>query len=488
VAANGLDALSILEGDIRGFYVRNAGRESLFFIIIALIQIFTKSYVAMYLASAIVGIGTVIANYFVSRKIWGIKIAALSSFLLATNFYHLHYSRLGYRTILMPLIILGATFVIWRLQKTDWSRKWSIGLGVIMGIGAYTYLSFRTLLLAVILTLFWAVFINKKNRKKILKTLGIATITGLTVAIPLFVEYAQNPGFISGRSGEVVETSSLFENIIKTASTLGWGGDPEFQYNIPGRPIINPLLGIFFGIGVISMLQKIYNSGGKNLTYLFMLLAFGSQLGIIAVTDRVPHMLRSVGITGVMFIIIALGMRSSWRWLNDVRPEIFAKLRYFWLIVLGSLLIFITGFNSYDYFVNWANQENLTRSEFFTDYIALGEYLNDEEGFNIYEKEKDVYIVSTYYRDGEPELNYYQMQTTDYILEAPNNPPYELLYYDWLGTEPGIYFLNVADTRSEEKFLELNPNAELINTLRNPYEDDVEIYRVYRVEESKSNS
>ena len=107
IAANGLDIHDIMQGFITPCYYRNGGREGLFFwFATPFVAIFGFKPWPIYLASAVVGIITLVVMYWFGKTLFNRRIGLLSTFLLASSFYHILFSRLGYRVITMPIFIM----------------------------------------------------------------------------------------------------------------------------------------------------------------------------------------------------------------------------------------------------------------------------------------------------------------------------------------------------------------------------------------------
>ena len=106
VAANGLDAQDILNGRILPFYHRNGGREGMLFYVAAFfLTLLGNKPLALYLASSFVGIITIPIMYLFGKTFYNQRIALISTFFLACSFYHINFSRLGYRVILLPIFL-----------------------------------------------------------------------------------------------------------------------------------------------------------------------------------------------------------------------------------------------------------------------------------------------------------------------------------------------------------------------------------------------
>ena len=130
-AMNGNNALEVLAtGEYKVFYPENNGREGLFINIQALsVYIFGNEPWALRGVSALFGILTVLGLYFLTKELFSceiikiyegtkVKIALLSSFFLATSFWHILFSRIGFRAIMAPFFLTwGIYFLLLALRQ-----------------------------------------------------------------------------------------------------------------------------------------------------------------------------------------------------------------------------------------------------------------------------------------------------------------------------------------------------------------------------------
>ncbi|MFW5703132.1 MAG: ArnT family glycosyltransferase [Candidatus Dojkabacteria bacterium] len=475
VAANGLDGLNLLrDGDFRIVYPRNAGREGMYYWYLALVMaVLGTNYVVNYIATGIAGVLTVLANYIFARKMFGRFVALASSFFLATSFFHMHYSRLGYRTILVPIFVIITLYAVnYFLQNP--SKRNALIAGVASTLGMYTYISYRAVFFGLILALIWHFYWNREQYKRIkpeLKRFGVGIGVGF---IPFIVGAILDPVAMFARSGSVLSIWTLPENILRTAATFGIRGDHEMQYNIGLEPAVPLALSIFFLYGIWHMYhnQKQRNS----FTFAFLLLSIAAHLAIVAITDRVPHMLRASGMLTPVMILAGIGLRAIIIDLRKLKPN----LAYIFILFLIPYLIYLP-FRTYDlYFEGWVQQENLARREFFTDYIALGNYLNENDYNN-----PGVHIVSNWYQDGIGQRDSYILQTTNYIIKD-SDPIYRIEYNDSFSyADSGTYIIRTDDGVAQKLFFERFPEAVLIDYIFEipEYQQDpdkrIEIFRVY---------
>jgi len=177
-AMNGNDALDLLqEGKFKLFYPENNGREGLFIWLIALsFSIFGASIWAIKIVPAIFGILTVLGIYLLAKELFskynevGSRcIGLLASFFLAVSFWHINFSRIGFRAILVPFLLVFGFYFLFKGLRTKKALQF-ITSGIFFGLGFYTYISYRfvVLLLAFVLICQWFNYKKKKPQKEYL--------------------------------------------------------------------------------------------------------------------------------------------------------------------------------------------------------------------------------------------------------------------------------------------------------------------------------
>lgn len=144
-AANGVLAGDIgLRGERPIFIPSYTGKEPLFFYAAGgLMRALGPSLFALRLTAAFIGLLTVAATYRLGREMLADRrIALLAAALLAISFWHILFSRLGFRAISQPLLQALAVAALFRgLRSGRWPWLWLAGL--LIGLTAYTYLAAR---------------------------------------------------------------------------------------------------------------------------------------------------------------------------------------------------------------------------------------------------------------------------------------------------------------------------------------------------------
>lgn len=341
VAANGEDALLILEGDRRPFFPRGNGREGLLFYLDALsIRYFGVGVWPMYVPTATVGVLTVLATYFATQVFFGRLAGVLAGLFLATSAWHVTLSRTGFRASLAPLFLAAFTALAGFTVRAvhDGKRALSYGYAALAGIalagGFYSYISYRAMVGVVagvvILLLLAALHKNigfphfRRYGGQVL--LGLLT-AGVTIA-PLAWYFVQHPDEFLGRAGQVSIFSpdlqreyglrSAVDALAYSSRTTIEGffvgeGDANWRHSVAGYPLLNPLVGFLFLAGIVWALWGLagvvwHMARGQEVhlgmiyPYLLLMLA-GMMAGVVTTLEGLPHGLRA---TGMVFPIMML--------------------------------------------------------------------------------------------------------------------------------------------------------------------------------------
>jgi len=405
-AINGNEAISN-PGKI--FYPDNNGREGLFINLLYLsFSIFGISIWSLKIVPAIIGILTVIGLYLLVKevlkplaqstlKINPELIALLSSFFLATSFWHTNFSRIGFRAILVPFILVFSFYFLFRGFRTQKTLNFILA-GIFFGLGFYTYISFRVAvsLLFIVLLCWWFIYRKEQLQKKYLFLVSCFLFLILIVALPIGIYFLQNPQDFIDRAGPisifaqdsnppVSQIKALGESLIKHLGMFNIYGDPNWRHNLSGSPVLFWPVGILFLIGIFYSFYQIFKPPqGLPLPHRSTFLVFGFLIGWwlimllpgILTYEGIPHSLRSIGAIPPAFIFSALGLNFLFQEINK-KIKIKKGSVNFWLIIFFSILLLTTFIFTqyYRYFVIWGKSSEVENA-FSKNYVEIGNYLN----------------------------------------------------------------------------------------------------------------
>ena len=298
-AGNGVAALDILNGAPKLWWQIGGGKEPLWPYVTAASTIIVGNVpLALRLPAALIGILTAAAVYPLVLRLFGgagrrsrraARLTALLTVLaLALSGWHLHFSRLGFRAILLPLLSALAFYFFWR--RVDKYQPHLLGAhrylsptdivlsSLFTALAIAAYLAGR--LLPLIPLLFFAgqwvvVSIKGRSARRRLNTeLNRASfflipyfVIILLLLTPLIIYFMFNPidfvarlGTVSifnpeWNQGDLIGT--LWRTLILTFGTFaGFSGDANPLVNLPYQPALPIYLVPFFVIGFVTSLFR----------------------------------------------------------------------------------------------------------------------------------------------------------------------------------------------------------------------------------------
>ncbi|MBI1957488.1 MAG: hypothetical protein HYS44_03480 [Candidatus Niyogibacteria bacterium] len=402
-AMNGSNALWTLENaGPKLFYPDNNGREGLFINLQALsVMAFGNEPWALRLVSALFGIGTVAGMFFLARvlflglggrALFGLKpaeaIALAASFFTAVSFWHLNFSRVGFRAVMAPFFLVWAMTFLWVLMRRDSVRirhGLSIAAGALYGLGFYSYIAYRISPVLLIVPFSRAV----KNRE-LRKGFGIFLAAAFITALPLGIYFWMHPADFLGRTAQVSIFSSdaplrdFSLNLGKTLQMFWFRGDYNARHNVPGYPELWWPVGILFALGIAASVHDYWK--GRHRASLALLWAwfFVFSLPVALSSEGLPHALRALLMFPPALILAAYGLWQVIEWVRGwferqeaVRPMARAQLLRIRQELGVLLLVFFLAHaaTTYtQYFLRWASAAD-TYFAFSGPYVRIAQWL-----------------------------------------------------------------------------------------------------------------
>ena len=340
-AHNGIDVLALLRSPkLTPFFPRNFGREGGWFYCLApFIAVFGASPFALRLASTMTGVLTLAALYRLGCEILGRRGATWATAALSVLNWHVHLSYLGLRAILLPLIGALAFASLLRAHRTNVLSRWIVG-GLELGLLAYTYFSARVWMIYAFVLLVWWALRDRKKRRGILA----AVIVAMAVSLPLLLYTCTHPQEALNRPGEVgvFDRQGIRHNLELWAKAWFHQGGLYAKFNLPGRPILDPYLGILFLVGLVS-LPFVVRQRWHGLWLVGW--AFFAVLPSV-VSDQAPNYLRAIGLTLPIALVAGMGARVIERGVRRVLNKSLA-------FVLPLVLLTVAGVAGYRDFLRW---------------------------------------------------------------------------------------------------------------------------------------
>jgi len=281
---------NILGGQLAFYYPDASGHEALYHALNALfLSWFGPTAPGIRLLSAFLGTLAVPLTYALARRLFGPRVALTAAALLAVSFWGLMYSRVGIRHVLTPPLALAAYLWFWRGVSKRAGEQGGRGAGVhhahsplpnplpqgegilspaplrlfaaaglFLGLGFHSYFASRGAPLVPAAFAGYLALVAPGRLRRLWRGLLVMAVIAALVALPLYLAVAAQPA-AEARVGELAlpliearqgEFGRLIDHAVAALAMAHRGGDPEWLYNIPGRPIFGPLGAAAFWLGV----------------------------------------------------------------------------------------------------------------------------------------------------------------------------------------------------------------------------------------------
>lgn len=376
-ATNGTDALLANEtGDYRLLYTNNYGREGLFINLQALaVKYFGNTVPVLKFWSVVFGTLAVFGIYLLARELFARRLYALiAAFLLATSYWAINFSRIGFRAIMVTFLLTFSFYFFFRGLRTNRLRDFLVA-GLFLGIGLHTYVAFRLAPLILIALLPALLLTYERFLARYWKHILAFTLGAFITAAPMFYDFYIHPDHFSSRTGAV----SIFSPDINHGDFWGtfgktfglsmvkynFWGDQNWRHNYPPYPILDPVTGALFLAGFLYLVWETVKLIGLRLREKlrdeqlvrnwFLLSAFFVMLMPEFLTEEgLPHALRAIGTQMPVYLIALIPLT----WVVNRARHSLAGGRIALYSLLALSLLFGAAFNLTKYFVFFNHNPN----------------------------------------------------------------------------------------------------------------------------------
>jgi 4-amino-4-deoxy-L-arabinose transferase-like glycosyltransferase len=382
---NGLNALGIIGGETPFHFARHGlPQEPIhMYAIAAMMGLVGTGSMAIRLTSVVIGTLTLPLVFGCLREaLRSNRLALTAAAALAVMRWHVHFSRLGLRTIWVPLIVAAACWLGLVLLRRPMRRLVAVALGLVMAIGCHTYLAARLIPIVLFGLLIWDAT-HRPYRLGLLRSMGIVVVVFILGVAPLAVHLIRHPALFEGRVAEISLLSWIGggddENIIKEPkeqpppeplAPVGQGhrflngvgenllanlwvfsswGDHVPKHGIPRVPLFDPITAALFLAGLALALARWGEGPGHALLVLWL----GTLLMASVLSHGAPNALRTLGAAPAAMALAVLGVdavstAAGKRWGQRAG-----------LTVLGLWLAWFAGIETARYHLEWARRPDV---------------------------------------------------------------------------------------------------------------------------------
>jgi len=261
-ASNGHDSAAILDGEHRIYFPVGYGHEPLYNYSVALTTLaLGQSIFSLRITTVAWALAQCLVTTALARRWWGRQAATIVLAAYCASFWALMLSRVGLRAPTLPALLAGSVLAYdhaIRPRSGQKNRPWYALSGLLLGASLYTYMAGRGMpLLYVIFLITLAITDRAALRRVWAGTLALLVIA-LLISAPLLLYLRANPELEQriGQLGAAItalgqgQWRPIWTNISDSLPMLFTSADPQWLYNVAGRPGLEPLLAILFLVGL----------------------------------------------------------------------------------------------------------------------------------------------------------------------------------------------------------------------------------------------
>ncbi len=310
------------------------------------------------------------------RRLFGVRVALLTLALMGTAFWPVWIGRVVLHVTLMPLVTVVVLYTLTRAylaeEQTDASLWYTVG-GVALGVAQYVHVTAWTLIaLFMAFTAYRAILSRAELRQHWGNILYTLSLTGV-LSLPMIIFLAGHPGArepvpLAEQPGLVAEIPG---RLVSSMAALVLRGDMNPNHNLPGRPIMGPLIGalMIVGIGVAA-------ARWRRPQYGLVLLWLAVGLLPTAFLPRKPDFEFMAVVLPVVFAFPAIGLAAIFHRLRRISSLRLAGAASSAVSALVVLTVIGTAAWTYrDYFTIWPWMGDV-RLSYQADLGVLARYLD----------------------------------------------------------------------------------------------------------------
>ncbi|MEP7294083.1 MAG: glycosyltransferase family 39 protein, partial [Chloroflexota bacterium] len=345
-------AETVRQGRVEAFYpVLGEGREGLYQGLVTIATGTGGGLIGYRILSIWLGMVTLALVYALGKRLFGALAGLAAVALLAVSMFPIILARSVTPETALPLFVtavllaLAYSLAVSGEQPNIQSRTAAFAaLGILLGLGFYLHpISFVVTLFSM-LFIVSVVFTRRSMSRRTLSYTWFAVVIMIVIATPYVISSLQRPELAAaGRLIVNDPTKSLLDSF--TSGLNGWFfvGDSNPAVNLPGRPLIDLVSGLFVIVGLVMALR-----GWRHSRYALILLALLFLIPPALLAPSSPNFLAFAPLLPLIALLFGLGVTT-------ILGSLPRSSRSVAVIGLVLLLGFNVAWASRDMFTNWAN-------------------------------------------------------------------------------------------------------------------------------------
>ena len=363
-ANHGREAIGVLQGDWRYFFPYNYGSEPIYsYTVAGTMAAIGENGLALRLVNVWFGVLALALATRWARRAFDEPTALLLAALLAVSFWPLASSRQALRAGMLPFFMTAVVYFFWVFlpwrRAVAWPSWLAVGLFALsLAATWHIYLAARVTWLLFPLFVAYLAWGGREAFRRAWRPTGWGLLVTAVLVTPLLVYLRQHPE-VQPRLGmlnaplQAVQSGDLLpvlRNGWEAFLAFIWPGygDQFLAYNIPGRPVFDPVTAVLFLLG---LLITIYHTFRPATRFSFAFLLFWFLTGILPslVTGPTANTTRNLAALPAVYLLPVVGFVAGANWLAWRWPRLRA-----WIPGLALLWLGVAGGSSLgDYWGRW---------------------------------------------------------------------------------------------------------------------------------------
>ncbi|MDY7079883.1 MAG: glycosyltransferase family 39 protein [Chloroflexota bacterium] len=387
----------LLAGHFPLYFTGASGHEPLYHYLHAgLHSVLGFNVLSGHILSVACGLLTVALTYTLTRRLFGRTTAFIASLALATSFWSLIYSRTAIRHSILPPCALATFYVFWRSGPKNPRITGSVRsgfvnpvwAGLLLGASLYTYYAARLLPVLLVLFAAYLALFHRDQFSRRWRGFLLASMIAAALVVPMWIAIAQGSSDAAvqgiGADARLAELAvplrelragnprPLLETTWKTLGMFHATGDPEWLYNVSGRPVFDLLGGALLWAGIALCLYR-----WRQPRYFFLLLWLGLGLLPAFVSTPPASLSHTILAQPVAYILPALALSK----VTNRAAHVAEATAIRWSFAILAILFVATNAvrDLRDYFIIWP-QQDMVRLLYRADYREAAAYLDTHPG------------------------------------------------------------------------------------------------------------
>jgi 4-amino-4-deoxy-L-arabinose transferase-like glycosyltransferase len=341
---------TVVNGRLTIFFPEDTGMEPLPFYVAAPFMKFIGTTVfAIRLPAIFESMLALSIIFALGRRLFGKRAALIAIASFAITFWTLVFGRIVLNVTLLPPLATLLAYLFWRAWSSRGKREIVLWLltGVTLGLCLLAYTAARILPAILVVFAVYVLITHQSDWRRWWKGIAITLVVGAMVSAPMFIYLANNPSADDFSAFDIERPLVELKNgnlqpVIETSfNTLGmfaFNGDPLPYYDVPNRPVFDPITALLLAIGLLIALWR-----WRKAEYAFVFIWFFIALAPGMLSQPAPNYTRTLAVQSVLFFLPGLAIVVL---IDHFRAKIIYAA--FALLFVGNLV-----WTANDYFNVW---------------------------------------------------------------------------------------------------------------------------------------